>query len=427
MSIKCILILIVMMVSVLSCTTEIDSEVKDHFIKYYGHDGDQHGADLLVNGDGTLMVLGTTDMPALPVVKKSIYLAKSDSEGNLIWEKVLGEFTENARDIEPIVAGTHAGGYLILSNIETGAGNTAIKVIRVDVDGNKIDSVKIDASYLPSNYGNSITPLSDGGFIVTGNTTDGNVLLADNGLIDPPDQTDLLSLRYDDNLLLDPAWLKTFGGEPETMGIKAFEVNPAQFDFAGYTNAVHSGEPPLPDNYDFNFWFVELDGSGSTGLSKYVGSAITLPEQQDEVLTSIARSSSGQYMAVGSTDIAGVKRVFASRIIGFPTSDRIKIWDAPIIDPEGEGTSIAATNGGKFLIVGNQTTAGGSRDIWLTKVNIEINEEEGFPRSFGSPGNDDTASAIAELPNGDIVILGTMELTNQKKIALIKLKANGGF
>lgn len=424
MRVKVNVILIALLYLVLSCETESDSDFKDYFIRYYGKDGDQHGIDLVVNTDGSLMLLGQT---VFPPGNKRIYLLKTDGNGNVILEKELGELTENPKDIEPIIAGTYAGGYLILSNTETSPGSTAIKVIRVDAGGNKIDSIKIDASYLPSNYGNSVTPLLDGGFIVTGNTADVNVLLADNGLIDPPDQTDLLSLRYDDNVQLDPAWLNSFGGEPETVGIKIFEVNATQFDFAGYTNAVHSGEPPLPDNFDFNFWFVRLNSSGSNGLTEYIGSALTLQEQQDELMTSIARSSSGQYMAIGSTDIAGVQRIFAARIIGFPTSDRIKIWDVPFIDPEGEGISISATNGGKFLIVGNQTKAGGSRDIWLTKVNIEINEEEGFPRSFGSDGNDDTASAVAELPNGDIVVLGTMELTNQKKIALIKLKSNGGF
>ncbi|CAN0475857.1 unnamed protein product, partial [Phaeothamnion confervicola] len=47
--------------------------------------------------------------------------------------------------------------------------------------------------------------------------------------------------------------------------------------------------------------------------------------------------------------------------------------------------------------------------------------------TFGAANNDDTASAIEELDNGDLLVLGTMELVNQKKMALIKIKANGSF
>jgi len=416
MRLKVGLILIACLYSVMSCETESNSDFKDYYIKYYGDDGDQQGVDLVVNPDGTIIILGNSEFDS----KRRIYLIKTDSDGDVLWEKVLGEFTENARDIEPIISGAHAGGYLILSN--TGSGNTAIKVIRVDGNGSKIDSIKLDSDYQPSNFGNSITPLSDGGFIVTGNTTDLSLTPIDNSFVDPPDQSDLLYLRYDDNLLIDPSWQISFEGAPEIMGIKIFEVSSTQFDLAGFTNAIHSSELPLPTNFDFNFWFVPLDGSGSNGQPQYVGIAT-----EQEKMSAIAKSSSGPYMSVGTvTNGSGVSRIFAARVLGFPTSDKTETWDDNT-DPEGEGVSVSATNGGKFLIVGNQNTAGGSRDIWLTKVNIEINDEEGFPRSFGSSGNDDTASAVAELPNGDIVVLGTMNLTNQNKIALIKLKATGDF
>ena len=49
--------------------------------------------------------------------------------------------------------------------------------------------------------------------------------------------------------------------------------------------------------------------------------------------------------------------------------------------------------------------------------------------SFGGDG-DDTAAAVAELPDGHIMVLGTMQLGNppaQFKITLIKLNSNGKF
>ena len=46
--------------------------------------------------------------------------------------------------------------------------------------------------------------------------------------------------------------------------------------------------------------------------------------------------------------------------------------------------------------------------------------------TFGSEAEDDRAPAVTEFPDGKVVILGTMGLTdNQFKMAFIKLNRNG--
>ncbi|HEU5290980.1 MAG TPA: hypothetical protein VFU05_10080 [Cyclobacteriaceae bacterium] len=414
------LMVIVFLVFVLSCDTESGEGYKDYFVRYYGLDGDHYGADIVVNADGSLIILGTSEFPANSGERR-IYLAKTDSEGNTVWEKLLGEKAENAKDIEPIIAGTYAGGYLILSNkVIDIAGNTNIKVLRVDATGNKIDSLELNNVYLPSNFGNSLTTLVDGGFIITGNTTDTGVLAADNTLVDPVDKTDLLSLRYSESYLKDPQWLTSFGGEPEAMGVKVFEVSPTQYYFAGYSNALHSGESSATSNYDFDFWYVKLNGQGSNSAPLYSGGPL-----EQERMNAIAKSGLGEYFAVGSViSGSGNPRIFASRIVGnFSVVDK----NDPNHFFEGEATAVAAAGANKILMVGEVMTSGGSRDIWLTKVTRDFVDEPGFPITFGAPGNDDISKAVAELPNGDIVVLGTMNLVNQNKIALIKLKSNGQF
>src|SRR5689334_17086071 len=110
MRVRFILMIIVSVVFlVLSCDTEGGESYKNYFIKYFGIDGDHFGADLAVNSDGTIMILGNSEFPANSGLRR-IYLAKADSEGNTLWEKLLGDSTENAKDIEPIIAGTYAGG-----------------------------------------------------------------------------------------------------------------------------------------------------------------------------------------------------------------------------------------------------------------------------------------------------------------------------
>lgn len=414
------MVVVSFMLITLSCDTDGGEGYKDYFIKYFGIDGDHFGADMVVNSDGTVTILGTSEFPANSGSRR-IYLAKADAEGNTLWEKLLGEYSENAKDIEPIVAGTYTGGYMILSNkvIDVSSGNTIIKVLRVDADGNKIDSLELAGIYQPSNFGNSITTLSDGGFIVTGNTTDNNVLPADNGLVDPIDQTDLLSLRYSQSFVSDPSWQKSFGGEPEVMGVKIIEVSATQFYFAGYSNALHSGESSVPTNYDLDFWYVRLNGQGSNSAPFYSGGDV-----EQEKMNAIAKSGLGEYFAVGSqTSASGKQTIFASRIVGnFSTEDENDPRDV-----EGEAKAVAASGANRVLILCNVITPGGSRDIWLTKVTRDFVDEPGFPITFGAEGDDDTASAVTEMPNGDIAVLGTMNLVNQNKIVLIKLKTNGEF
>jgi len=402
---------------VISCDTAGDQNDRTHFIRYYGQDGDHEAADMVVNTDGSIVVLGTAEFPANSGNRR-IYLAKIDDQNNTMWEKQLGDFTENAKDIESIFAGAYAGGYLILSNpVIDVDGNTGIKILRVDQDGIKIDILLLSgASFLPSSFANSITPLQDGGFIVTGNTKNTNLILLDNAYV-IPDQEDLLTLRYSESNSL--VWQSTFGSGPEESGIKVFQENANTFNYAGYTNATHSGEPNAAGNFDLNFFYLTLNDAGVNSSAIYSGSPT-----EGEQMNAITRTPFGDYIAVGTTNqSSGSKRVFISRIVGnFSTVDK---EESRTFD--GEGISISPSGGSNILVVGNEITAGGSRDIWLTKLSRDLEDLKSFPVSFGASGDDDTANAVAELPNGDIVILGTMNLVNQNKIALIKLTATGNF
>ncbi len=66
----------------------------------------------------------------------------------------------------------------------------------------------------------------------------------------------------------------------------------------------------------------------------------------------------------------------------------------------------------------------GTSNIWLTK--IDLSGKELWSVSFGSDQGDDEVGAVAELPDGKILVLGTVELgDNKKKLTLIKLNSKG--
>jgi hypothetical protein len=399
-----------------SCDTEstIDPVYKDTFVKYYGEDGDQEGKDLVVNNDGTIIILGTSTSPG---GSRRMYLAKTDAEGTIIWERKLGEISrdEVAQDIEPIIAGPDAGNYIVMSSVvKSIADSLAIRLTIVSPDGDSLKSELINR--YESQSGRSITPLSDGTYFISG-----NVLNADTLNVDLPifDIEDVLVIRVPSSLVPNPAadyfriGLSSLGA-----GVKIFEGTSPDFYYAGYSDEL-IGSESIATDYELNFVFRKFTTDPSSVSSVYAGD----PGIEDnEVMSSIAKSGSGlSYLAVGTrTDGSGNRTIVASTAnVNFTAANSMQNL---LIG--AEGISVSASGATSFLVVGNKINPGG-RDIWLSKVDITLNSI--FAVTFGGSNNDDTASAVGELPNGDIVVLGTMELTNQKKIALIKLKSNGGF
>ena len=66
--------------------------------------------------------------------------------------------------------------------------------------------------------------------------------------------------------------------------------------------------------------------------------------------------------------------------------------------------------------------ADGNRDIFLGKT--DFNGVEKWYRTFGANGQDD-GERVIENPDGSIVFVGTMNLSGQRKITLIKTNSNG--
>lgn len=409
-----------------SCETSVDEEFKNHFIKYYGGDGNQEAQDFVVNGDGTIMILGTSTQVDL---SKKIYVAKVSAEGEVIWKRTWGgAMNEVARDLEPIKAGTYQGGFLLLSNVSRDeSDSTNVKILRFDSDGNKIDSVAYDV--LSSQFGYSITALSDGGFVFTGNTTDityvdesGEV---NGGLPDGvTDKEDPLAIRYTQELVQQDIFITT-GGEELVMVVKMIERND-KFYAVGSSNS--SKAYPL-EFTQMNFVFNQTTSSGFVQKEFFAGG-----KRLNESMSAFANSGN-IFMAVGTQLVQVNQNRIYVKVIDRPfeavnTVDDISFEGENIGPSNAEAASVcAALEPNTFWVVGSEVQGGG-RNIWVSKVGYDFGADavdEQISMSFGGSNNDDTGSAIAVLENGDILILGTMELVNQKKIALIKVKANGQF
>jgi hypothetical protein len=77
-----------------------------------------------------------------------------------------------------------------------------------------------------------------------------------------------------------------------------------------------------------------------------------------------------------------------------------------------------------YLLLANETLITGS-NLKLVKVTQACVLQ--WAVNFGSASNQSNGAAVVELSDGRILVLGTIELETQKKIALIKVNGQGKF
>lgn len=139
---------------------------KTVWFKTFGTDRDPDGgSDVIVANDGNYVVLGNTE--SYGAGRIDFYLLKLDPNGNLIWSKTYGgQYDESASE----VLQTSDGGFIMCGNTKLSAsGSRDAYIVRVDAQGNQLWA---------KNYGGAggetasgIIETSDGGYIFSGSTT----------------------------------------------------------------------------------------------------------------------------------------------------------------------------------------------------------------------------------------------------------------
>jgi hypothetical protein len=80
-----------------------------------------------------------------------------------------------------------------------------------------------------------------------------------------------------------------------------------------------------------------------------------------------------------------------------------------------------------MLLTNDNTPADKNTNLALTKLTRELTKAWQIPLIFGGESND-FAGSVSELPDGRILVVGTMTvggLSGQKKMVLMKLNADG--
>lgn len=425
MKLQRIKFLVFLFVVMLSCDTgsDFEGDFENYFVKYYGEDGNQEGVDMIVNEEeSTLLLLGTT---RLPDNSSRILLVKTNFDGDVLWQKNLGGFSENAADIEP----TGDGNFLILSNmylgkdISTNEDKFDMKILKVSPDGAKLDSMIFN-----NNEGNdkkwntqfmrSICSLSDGGFIVTGNSTDETIFTEP--FIDP-DQEDIITIVFNQDLSYRWKVEATFA-EYIGSGVKVFEKSGEYYLFA-YSDKLDGVSDEIGHESNFNVFEITQTQYAVVPPAGFAGSPA---KADDEVLRAACLDPFGNgYYEIGTqSDLPQTygDLYYANRNLDFAVTQQGTVKGITGAFNAAAATPSIKSNG--FLIVANELLATG---VVMRLINVDLDNNVRWSLPLGSASHQSTAASVAELPNGRIVVLGTIGLETQRKMALIKVDGNGDF
>jgi hypothetical protein len=422
-------------------SNNIDDPSKKYFTRLIGENGDQWGVDLVVAPDGSMVLLGNT---LTPTHGQQLYVVRTTPQGYVMWTRELGEvdpaknaglIDDEAKDIELMLDGRIA-----ILGMKSEAGNRDFMIRLMDIDGRVTDSTTYGVAGF-TEEANSITEISNG-FIVSGYTTN----------VTPPSTTnpaDGMFVRFYKHLAVFPSSSEPLGVSWSTargsatsfdVAVKTIEVGSSYYVF-GYSNRDQAG---VADHNPF-VWVL-----GSTGIST---NDFTIDDTYipgsfvggDDIVSSVSvvppQSGSGYIVSGYSIDrLANTQKMFSlkirSDIDGVPSTDIPQILAGERTDDDSNSSitttsrgAVFSSAGSGFFVLGCRSV--GNEDIYLKKLEVNLTDAwTAVPFfSFGGVGND-WPGAVAESPDGRIVLLGTMVLgegipTSQRKMVLMKLSPNG--
>lgn len=405
--------LVVLFLVVAGCDTSrnVEPRFQNYFVKYYGDEGDQSAADLIVNNDGSMVLLGNS---VLPAGNRSPFLVHVNPFGDIVWELPFGQ-NETAIDIEAINSGAHQGGFVVVSNVGDIA-NSRIRIWRFSPMGAVVDSVTI-RSHTGTQIARSITSLKgQDGFVVTG-LADASFNLETSPEITAPVDSDILALYIDDTFSIVEN-IVSKGGEMNGSGVKVFEMpNSSENEFVLFS---YTDRPFRTNTFGYNFSYDII--SSGVPIGELIGS-----EEDREVLATVIETPLilGEGFLMVGTSLSGSSSQGDIFLVKFNSSFEYKAIEKKVeLGRNVECVSATVAPSGYYLL-SNEIVDASVKNILLTKVTLDGSVE--WVKSFGALDSEDTASSIQTLPDGRIAIVGTMQLKTRRKMALIVVNNNGAF
>jgi len=362
------------------------------FIKTIGGTSGDYGYSIQQTSDGGYVITGYT--LSFGAGSSDVFVIKLDSSGNLSWAKTIGGTSE---DYGYSIQQTSDGGYVITGKTSSfGAGVDDVFVIKLDSYGNLSWAKTIGGTGEDS--GSSIQQTSDGGYVITGETSSFGA-----GSYD----VFVIKLNSSGNL----SWAKTIGGTGINSGYSIQQTSDGGYVITGRTYGFGAGG---------DVFVIKLNSSGNLSWAKTIGGT------SDDEGSSIQQTSDGGYVITGYTSSfgAGDWDVF---VIKLDSSGNLS-WARAIGGTNYDsGSSIQQTSDGGYVITGYTSSFGaGDWDVFVIKLDSSGNLS--WAKTMGGT-NYDVGYSIHQTSDGGYIITGSTEFSRRVYgyIFVIKLDSSGNI
>jgi len=306
----------------------------------FGGNNDDEGYSVQQTSDGGYIIAGLTNSFGSGL--KDIYLIKTDSLGNLVWERTFGGSND---DEGYSVLQTNDGGYIVAGVTSSFSfGGRDIYLVKTDASGNSVWQKNLGG--LSSDGAWNIQHTSDGGFIIAGWTfSHGPGFLGNAWIV----KTDSLGNQQ---------WHQAFGGTEVDRAYYVQQTTDGGYILTGYTDSFGAGLYDVllikTDNLGNQQWMKTFGGSGR------------------DYGNSVQQTLDGGYIVVGYTLSfgAGGDDVYLVKTDANGNLQWFKTYGGSSSDV---GYSVIETPDGGYVITGHTLSFGaGVHDVWLIRVDTVI-------------------------------------------------------
>ena len=336
----------------------------------FGGSGFDEGKSVQQSPDGGYIITGFKE--SVPTGYFDVYLLKTDANGDTLWTRTFGGSDDDAGSS---VDTTTDGGYIITGYTDSyGAGFGDVWLIKTDVNGDTLWTKTYGGTSL--DWGFSVQPTTDGGYIIGGVTQSFGAGYFDAWLI----KTDVDG---------DSLWTKTFGGSDLDVGTSVRQTLDGGYVITGYTRPSVAGFSDL--------WIINTDINGDTLWTKTYGGSY------DDQGNSIQQTTEGGYIIAGFTESFGSGNGDVWLIKTDSNGDTLwtKVFVGSDYYDDAWRNSAVQTSDGGYIITGHQ----GYHDVLLIKT--DGSGDTLWTKTFGGNGNDWGASVQQTTDGGYIIAGGT--------------------
>lgn len=390
--------------------------------KTYGGSGDEFAHDMEPTPDGGYILCGTSKSNDFDVSGhhgspnvNDCWIVKIGVNGEKEWAKTFGGSGE---DVAKSVIPTSDGGYAVAGytrstdgDVTGNLGGTDMWVLKLDESGGLDWQKTLGGSGLDEA---SAILESTLGLMVLGTTYSHDGHSTSNH---PGNDSDILLVVVD--MDGSPLASTCFGGSNGETGLDIKFAQTEGLILTGYTRSNDGDVNGHHGNNDF--WVVKTDGFGDIEWTKCYGGS------ESDIANSVIPTSDGGYLVAGKTisfsgDVSGLHYdgiTFRHDywVIKISSTGTLE-WQHPLGgNDEEEAFSVIEAASGGYIVAGVSESFGGDvvgiphgfNEFWLVK----LSEGGGivWEKSLGG-GLNETATSIAQLPNGSLAVAGYANSTD---------------